>query len=87
MNKYHAGHTSSTRDGKCIVCNKISGTFLTISRKTNSGTQIGISVETPVCDRCYNKVAKEKNVLIAQCVAINTMLFSLTESNKQEGDE
>lgn len=80
---YKVGHTSSTQGGKCVICNKITGTFLDISEyqeKTTICNQINTSIKVPVCDEHFNLVSEQKEILIGYAKTINNLFKTIKVS-------
>ncbi|QEK12599.1 hypothetical protein FQB35_10565 [Crassaminicella thermophila] len=77
---YEVGYTSSTESGKCIICGKVSGIYLTINQHQELKTKynkINSSILIPVCLEHYNVVAEQKEILIYHLEVINKFLKSL----------
>jgi hypothetical protein len=73
---YNKGHKSSSQSGKCIVCNKKTGNYLTIERYSSRETRVGCGIDVPVCDgECNKKVSKHKQMFIEHCLMINALIL------------
>ena len=57
---YNSQHSSNTSKGKCVICDKITHTFLVIQNSDKTGEiQVGASIRMPVCDgEHYNLAVK-----------------------------
>lgn len=69
---YQCWHSSSTSKGKCIICGKVTGTYLHIADMTIE-TMKNIGLVIPTCDEHYNKLVENKEIYIEHLKLLNKL--------------
>lgn len=86
MIKHSVGHSSSSSSGKCILCNKVTCTYLVVSKMDSEDSQqksLGSQITIPICDEHFNDLSEScKEILIGFAKQIDKTVKKINKIKK-----